>query len=60
MFGYQFLALEHWGNAVAQAEAAAHNMISSQTDRWPHLSVPAFWSTQFGTEIKSVGVPSIA
>jgi NADPH-dependent 2,4-dienoyl-CoA reductase/sulfur reductase-like enzyme/ferredoxin len=60
MFGYQFLALEHWGNAVAQAEVAAHNMISAQTDRWPHLSVPAFWSTQFGTEIKSVGVPSVA
>jgi NADPH-dependent 2,4-dienoyl-CoA reductase/sulfur reductase-like enzyme/ferredoxin len=60
MFGYQFLALEHWGNAVAQAEIAAHNMISSQADRWPHLAVPAFWSTQFGTEIKSVGVPSIA
>jgi NADPH-dependent 2,4-dienoyl-CoA reductase/sulfur reductase-like enzyme/ferredoxin len=60
MFGYQFLALEHWGYAVAQAEVAAHNMISAQTDRWPHLSVPAFWSTQFGTEIKSVGVPSIA
>jgi NADPH-dependent 2,4-dienoyl-CoA reductase/sulfur reductase-like enzyme/ferredoxin len=60
MFGYQFLALEHWGNAVAQAEVAAHNMISSQADRWPHLAVPAFWSTQFGTEIKSVGVPNIA
>jgi NADPH-dependent 2,4-dienoyl-CoA reductase/sulfur reductase-like enzyme/ferredoxin len=60
MFGYQFLALEHWGNAVAQAEVAAHNMISSQTDRWPHLAVPAFWSTQFGNEIKSVGVPSVA
>jgi NADPH-dependent 2,4-dienoyl-CoA reductase/sulfur reductase-like enzyme len=60
MFGYQFLALEHWGNAVAQAEVAAHNMISGQADRWPHLSVPAFWSTQFGNEIKSVGVPSIA
>jgi NADPH-dependent 2,4-dienoyl-CoA reductase/sulfur reductase-like enzyme/ferredoxin len=60
MFGYQFLALEHWGNAVAQAEVAAHNMISPQTDRWPHLAVPAFWSTQFGIEIKSVGIPSIA
>jgi hypothetical protein len=60
MFGYQFLALEHWGNAVAQAEVAAHNMISTQADRWPHLSVPAFWSTQFGNEIKSVGVPSVA
>ena len=60
MFGYQFLSLEHWGNAVTQAEVAAHNMISTQADRWPHLAVPAFWSTQFGTEIKSVGVPSIA
>ncbi|GAA1630738.1 FAD-dependent oxidoreductase [Georgenia ruanii] len=60
LFGYQFLALEHWGNAVAQAEVAAHNMISDQAHRWPHLDVPIFWSTQFGTEIKSVGVPSIA
>jgi NADPH-dependent 2,4-dienoyl-CoA reductase/sulfur reductase-like enzyme/ferredoxin len=60
MFGYQFLALEHWGNAVAQAEVAAHNMISNQANRWPHLSVPAFWSTQFGAEIKSVGVPNVA
>ncbi|MCE3555438.1 hypothetical protein LWC33_28830 [Pseudonocardia sp. RS11V-5] len=60
MFGYQFLALEHWGNAVTQAEVAAHNMISSQADRWPHLAVPVFWSTQFGTEIKSTGVPSVA
>jgi NADPH-dependent 2,4-dienoyl-CoA reductase/sulfur reductase-like enzyme/ferredoxin len=60
MFGYQFLALEHWGNAVAQAEVAAHNMISGQAERWPHLAVPVFWSTQFGTEIKSVGVPSVA
>ncbi|GAB1639762.1 FAD-dependent oxidoreductase [Krasilnikovia sp. MM14-A1259] len=60
LFGYQFLALEHWGNAVSQAEVAAHNMISSQAARWPHLAVPIFWSTQFGIEIKSVGVPSIA
>jgi len=59
-FGYQLLALEHWGNAVSQAEVAAHNMISDQASRWPHLSMPVFWSTQFGNEIKSVGVPSIA
>lgn len=59
-FGYQLLALEHWGNAFAQAEVAAHNMLSDQASRWPHLSVPIFWSTQFGNEIKSVGVPSIA
>lgn len=60
LFGYQLLALEHWGNAVAQAEVAAHNMLSDQAHRWPHLAMPVFWSTQFGTEIKSVGVPNIA
>ncbi|WP_432855566.1 FAD-dependent oxidoreductase [Amycolatopsis sp. CA-161197] len=60
LFGYQLLALEHWGNAVTQAEVAAHNMLSDETHRWPHLDVPIFWSTQFGIEIKSVGVPSVA
>jgi NADPH-dependent 2,4-dienoyl-CoA reductase/sulfur reductase-like enzyme len=57
LFGYQFLSLEHWGNAVAQAEVAAHNMISATADRRPHVWVPAFWSSQFGVNIKSVGVP---
>ncbi|MEU6553375.1 FAD-dependent oxidoreductase [Streptomyces sp. NPDC046915] len=57
LFGYQFLSLEHWGNAVAQAEVAAHNMISPGAERRPHLWVPAFWSSQFGVNIKSVGVP---
>ncbi|MEU4948325.1 NAD(P)/FAD-dependent oxidoreductase [Streptomyces lavendulae] len=59
LFGYQFLSLEHWGNAVAQAETAAHNMLSESADRRPHLWVPAFWSSQFGVNIKSVGVPSM-
>ncbi|GLW33730.1 FAD-dependent oxidoreductase [Actinoplanes regularis] len=60
VFGYQFLAMEHWGNAVTQARVAAHNMISDKTDRWPHLEIPVFWSVQFGNNIKSVGVPPIA
>jgi NADPH-dependent 2,4-dienoyl-CoA reductase/sulfur reductase-like enzyme/ferredoxin len=60
LYEFQFLALEHWGNAVAQGEIAAHNMISAQTERWPHLAIPEFWSTQFGIEIKSVGVPTFA
>ncbi|MEU6809915.1 FAD/NAD(P)-binding oxidoreductase [Streptomyces sp. NPDC046831] len=59
LFGYQFLSLEHWGNAVAQAEVAAHNMISPGAERRPHLWMPAFWSAQFGVNIKSVGVPSM-
>jgi NADPH-dependent 2,4-dienoyl-CoA reductase/sulfur reductase-like enzyme len=60
LYDYQFLALEHWGNAVTQGQIAAHNMISAQSERWPHLALPEFWSTQFGTEIKSVGVPTYA
>jgi NADPH-dependent 2,4-dienoyl-CoA reductase/sulfur reductase-like enzyme/ferredoxin len=57
---YQFVALEHWGNAVAQAEVAAHNMVNLPAGRWPHLATPVFWSAQFGTYIKSVGVPTYA
>jgi NADPH-dependent 2,4-dienoyl-CoA reductase/sulfur reductase-like enzyme/ferredoxin len=59
LFGYEFLALEHWGNAVAEAEIAAHNMVNAESRRWPHLSVPEFWSAQFGVNIKSVGVPNL-
>ncbi|MFD7754363.1 NAD(P)/FAD-dependent oxidoreductase [Streptomyces sp. NPDC059757] len=59
LFDYQFLSLEHWGNAVVQAQIAAHNMISAGPDRRPHLWVPMFWSVQFGVNIKSVGVPTL-
>ncbi|MFK4267625.1 NAD(P)/FAD-dependent oxidoreductase [Streptomyces milbemycinicus] len=59
LFDYQFLALEHWGNAVEQAEIAAHNMICAAPDRSPHLWLPTFWSVQFGVNIKSVGVPTM-
>jgi NADPH-dependent 2,4-dienoyl-CoA reductase/sulfur reductase-like enzyme/ferredoxin len=59
-YNYEFMALEHWGNAVDQAEIAAHNMVSAGPDLWPHLALPVFWSTQFGTEIKSIGVPTFA
>jgi NADPH-dependent 2,4-dienoyl-CoA reductase/sulfur reductase-like enzyme len=60
LFEYQMLSLEHWGNAVAQAEVAAHNMVSPGPLRRPHLAVPAFWSSQFGLNIKSVGVPTFS
>jgi NADPH-dependent 2,4-dienoyl-CoA reductase/sulfur reductase-like enzyme len=60
LFEYQFLSLEHWGNAVAQAEVAAHNMMNPGPLRRPHLTIPAFWSSQFGLNIKSVGVPTFS
>ncbi|BDM74633.1 pyridine nucleotide-disulfide oxidoreductase (plasmid) [Streptomyces nigrescens] len=58
LFGYQMLSLEHWGNAVEQAEVAAHNMVNPGPLQRPHLAIPTFWSTQFGFNIKSVGVPT--
>lgn len=60
LFDYQLLSLEHWGNAVEQAEVAAHNMVNPGPRRRPHLAVPAFWSSQFGLNIKSVGVPTFS
>jgi NADPH-dependent 2,4-dienoyl-CoA reductase/sulfur reductase-like enzyme len=58
VFGFEFLAVEHWSNAVEQARVAAHNMLASPSQRRPYLHVPTFWSFQFGVGIKSVGVPS--
>ena len=58
LYDYQFLAMEHWDNAVLGARVAAHNMVCGEVDRWAHLLVPQFWSGQFGVNIKSVGVPS--
>ena len=40
----------------SEAEVAAHNMVSLEADRRPHLPLPAFWSGQFGVNIKGVGV----
>ena len=56
LYDYQFLVLEHWDNAVFGGMVAAHNMVSLEPDRRPHLPLPAFWSGQFGVNIKGVGV----
>ncbi|WP_373143293.1 NAD(P)/FAD-dependent oxidoreductase [Mycobacterium marinum] len=60
LYNFEFLAVEHWTNAVAQADVAAHNMVCAPADRRPHLAIPTFWSAQFGVNIKSVGVPRFA
>ncbi|MFE3633545.1 NAD(P)/FAD-dependent oxidoreductase [Streptomyces sp. NPDC059168] len=57
LYEYQFLAMEHWDNAVFGAEVAAHNMVNLEPHYRPHLLLPGFWSGQFGVNIKSVGVP---
>jgi 3-phenylpropionate/trans-cinnamate dioxygenase ferredoxin reductase component len=50
-FGGELLAVEHWANAVEQAAPAA---------RRAYKPLPAFWSHQFGLNIKTVGLPSAA
>jgi 3-phenylpropionate/trans-cinnamate dioxygenase ferredoxin reductase component len=60
LYDGQFLVVEHWSNAVTQAETAAHNMLANAATRRAHKPLPAFWSNQFGVNIKSVGLPTIA
>lgn len=55
-----FLALEHWENAVDMARIAAHNMTCEPGNRRAHLPIPAFWSSQFETNIKSLGILNAA
>jgi 3-phenylpropionate/trans-cinnamate dioxygenase ferredoxin reductase subunit len=60
LYDGELLAVEHWGNAVEQARTAAHNMVCGPSERRAHKPLPAFWSNQFGVNIKSVGVPTVA
>jgi NADPH-dependent 2,4-dienoyl-CoA reductase/sulfur reductase-like enzyme len=51
------VAVEHWGNAVEQARMAAYNMLASDiTAMRIHQHLPEFWSSQFGLNIKCVGL----
>jgi len=59
-YDHQLLAVEHWGNAVEQAAIAAHNMLSPAFDYQKHTALPTFWSSQFGLNIKAVGLPTVA
>ena len=54
------LVVEHWSNAVTQAETAAHNMLASAATRRAHKHLPSFWSNQFGVNIRAIGVPTFA
>ncbi|MFN8590641.1 MAG: FAD-dependent oxidoreductase [Thermomicrobiales bacterium] len=60
LFDGQLISVEHWDNAVRQAGVAAHNMVRPAAERRAHNALPSFWSNQFGLNIKSVGLPTIA
>ncbi|MYT33124.1 FAD-dependent oxidoreductase [Streptomyces sp. MspMP-M5] len=56
----RLLRLDHWDNAVAQARTAAHNMTHPPHAHRGHRPLPAFWSNQFGTNLKCIGLPAPA
>jgi len=49
---------EHWGNALDQADVAAYNLCGGP--RREVTALPAFWSDQFGLNIKAIGLPQLA
>ncbi|MGH7910836.1 MAG: NAD(P)/FAD-dependent oxidoreductase [Candidatus Dormibacteraceae bacterium] len=57
-WGGALLTVEHWSNAVEQARTAAHNMVCAPSERRAHHPEMTFWSNQFGSNIKSVGLPA--
>lgn len=56
----RLLSIEHWGNALEQGRYAARSMLGETGPAEPFTEIPRFWSTMFGVNIKSVGVPSFA
>ncbi len=55
--GDALVAVEHWGNAVAQARTAARNMLAADPGAMAaHDHLPDFWSQQFGLTIKLLGL----
>lgn len=58
LYGYQFISIEHWENAVVGAQMAGRNMVRLEPERLPYLPLPRYWSGQFGVNIRGVGLPS--
>ena len=48
--------VEHWTNAVEQAQCVAHN-IAHPADLRPHSAVPYVWTDQHGWKLQVVGQP---
>ncbi|WP_019903609.1 FAD/NAD(P)-binding oxidoreductase [Methylobacterium sp. 77] len=56
LYGGRLVSVEHWGNAIAQGAHAARNMLAPAEDQRIYEHLPAFWSSQFGINIKAVGL----
>lgn len=47
--------VEHWNNAITQADAAARTLLGGAV---PHVAIPFFWSDQYDSKLQLVGLPS--
>jgi NADPH-dependent 2,4-dienoyl-CoA reductase/sulfur reductase-like enzyme len=50
------LRVEHWSNAVEQADWAARTLLAGPGGGLPFSTVPYFWSDQYGKKIQYVGI----
>jgi 3-phenylpropionate/trans-cinnamate dioxygenase ferredoxin reductase subunit len=53
----QPIRIEHWTNAVEQAEAAALRLLNGPEDAEPFAPVPFVWSDQYDMKIQCAGRP---
>jgi NADPH-dependent 2,4-dienoyl-CoA reductase/sulfur reductase-like enzyme len=51
------MRVEHWTNAVEQAEAAAQRLLNGPDGAEPFAPVPFVWSNQYDMKIQSAGRP---
>lgn len=51
--------IEHWTDSVAQAQAAAANLIVGAANARPFSGLPYVWSDQFGLRIEVIGDPTL-
>jgi len=54
LFG-ESVRVEHWTNAVEQAEAAARRLLSGPAGATPFAAVPFVWSDQYDRKFQSAG-----
>ena len=52
----QDMRVEHWTNAIEQADAASRTLLSEPADSEPFISVPYVWSDQYDKKLQYVGI----
>lgn len=57
LFG-RHMRVEHWTNAVEQADAAARRLVAGPDDTPPFAPAPYFWSDQYDAKVQFVGMAS--